>query len=96
MPLTASTLLPILMLAVAGVLAMPALLAFGRSWKAKEDLERRLERAHAARLQHFDRDIRSVGQRAAINRAECALVDLVCVAKLFCGGAELFCVEAML
>ena len=44
MPLTASTLLPILMLAVAGVLAMPALLAFGRSWKAKEDLERRLER----------------------------------------------------
>ena len=44
MPLTASTLLPILMLAFAGVLAMPALLAFGRSWKAKEDLERRLER----------------------------------------------------
>ena len=44
MPFSASALLPIIMLAIAGFLAVPAIMAFVRSWKAKEDLERRLER----------------------------------------------------
>lgn len=44
MPVSASALLPIIMLAIAGFLAVPAIMTFVRSWKAKEDLERRLER----------------------------------------------------
>ena len=44
MSLSLSALIPIVMLAIAGVLAVPAIMAFVRSWKAKEDLERRLER----------------------------------------------------
>lgn len=44
MSFSASTLIPIAMLAIAGFLAVPAILAFAKSWRAKEDLERRLER----------------------------------------------------
>lgn len=44
MPVSASTLVPLAMLLAAGLLAAPALLGFFRSWQAKEDLERRLER----------------------------------------------------
>tara|TARA_R110000796_G_scaffold229502_4_gene346849 strand:- start:13734 stop:14657 length:924 start_codon:yes stop_codon:yes gene_type:complete len=44
MSFSLSALIPIVMLAIAGVLAVPAIMAFVRSWKAKEDLERRLER----------------------------------------------------
>ena len=44
MPFSASTLVPVAMFVVAALLAAPAILGFFRSWQAKEDLERRLER----------------------------------------------------
>ena len=71
MSLSPSALIPIVMLAIACVLAVPAIMAFVRSWKAKEDLERRLERRGSRPVTQETRNVSRIG-RAVIglgNRA---------------------------
>lgn len=90
MPQSVSALLPVLLLVFAAVLAMPALLAFLRSWKAKEDLERRLERRHARPAETETRNESRIG-RAVIglaNRATPTNEEAVSVvrAKLIMAG----------
>ena len=68
MPVSATAILPIIMLAIAGVLAMPAVMAFVRSWKAKEDLERRLERRGSRPVQEESRNETRIG-RAVVGLA---------------------------
>ncbi|KCZ51604.1 type II secretion system F family protein [Hyphomonas pacifica] len=63
-----TTLIPIVMLALAGFLALPAILAFVRSWRAKEDLERRLERRHSRPREDSPRNESRIG-RAVIGLA---------------------------
>ena len=68
MSFSLATLIPIVMLALAGFLALPAILAFVRSWRAKEDLERRLERRDSRPREDAPRNESRIG-RAVIGLA---------------------------
>ena len=74
MPLPASTWIPAAMFVIAVLVAVPGILSFLRSWRAKEDLERRLERRTTAPREDGPRNESRIG-RAMIGFADSAAPD---------------------